>query len=465
MSIGLAACGALAIGSVSAQDFVPSGNLWGYAFGDYAVKAHNDTLQRGGGNVQYRGVTGGNSTSAGSTSGLNSTNAGPYNGSTLQSNGFEFRRIYLGYDFKFAPNWSAQVVLANEQDADASGKNTVYVKYANVRWSNFIKNQDLVLGQYQTCSFATAYNTEPLWSYRSVERTIMDMHNVDGSTDMGASLEGKLWKQGGADVADSSKPNMIGYYLQVGNNNTAAISNSNFKKVRANIYGTFMQHALTVGLYGDYMVQQTIGTYGATLNTPATYMTANTTIKAYAAYKTEWFRVGFEFFQQTNLNSDAYTIYDASTKTYSEGQLATGVQMGVSVFASGVILKNKLNIFARYDHYNPDTKWNANNLYTQVYGSLPTAEGNTIKGANLTSATFYTQTFITAGLDWTPTARVHLMPNIWYNGYSAMGSTLSPSSTTDFGARAKNDDDMVYRLTFYFLFNQSKKVMNNGMSY
>ena len=34
-------------------DFKPSGNVYGYVFGDYAYKTHNDTLQRGGGNVQY----------------------------------------------------------------------------------------------------------------------------------------------------------------------------------------------------------------------------------------------------------------------------------------------------------------------------------------------------------------------------------------------------------------------------
>ena len=34
-------------------EFKPSGNLYGYVFGDYANKMNNDTLQRGGGNVQY----------------------------------------------------------------------------------------------------------------------------------------------------------------------------------------------------------------------------------------------------------------------------------------------------------------------------------------------------------------------------------------------------------------------------
>src|ERR1035437_5468963 len=228
---------------LAAQDteFKPSGNLWGYVFGDYANKAHNDTLGRGGKNVQYAG-----------TNSLASNNTGNAQEANTQTNAFQIRRMYLGYDYKFAPNFSAQVVLANEQNYDASGlalvtsttpntltttngKNTVYVKYVNVKCSNIfkLKNTDIVLGQYQTASFATANGTEPLWAYRSVERTIMDLHNTDGSTDLGASLQGKIWSQ---QAPDSTKPMFIGYYLQAGNNNGAVPNASNNKKGRVNVF-------------------------------------------------------------------------------------------------------------------------------------------------------------------------------------------------------------------------------------
>ncbi len=455
MSMCLAIGGVLAIEGAKAQEsFVPSGNLWGYAFGDYAFKSHNDTAQRGGGNVQYAGFNGGANSTAGKIGALNTTPVSTPKAGTgatqvpanYQENAFAIRRVYLGYDYQFAPNFTAQVVLANEQNEDAGGKNTMYVKYANVKWSNFIKNQDLVIGQYQTCSFATPYGTEPLWSYRSVERTIMDLHNIDGSTDMGASLQGKLWVAGGA--PDSSRPNMIGYFLQVGNNNSAVPSASNFKKVRLNLYGTFLQRNLTVGLYGDLMT---------TNNSSTKTATGNSTMKAYVSYKSEWFRVGFEVFEQMNKNSDIYQAYsNGKPVAGAVNDTATGVQMGWSVFASGQILKNKLSIFARYDMYNPDTKWNINNVYSKAYSA--------ITGSNLTYGTFYTQSFLTAGLDWTPNARFHIMPNIWYNAYSSMQTTtLSGGEGSAYGTRVKNDNDMVYRVTFYFLFNQNKKVSNNGM--
>jgi hypothetical protein len=180
------------------------------------------------------------------------------------------------------------------------------------------------------------------------------------------------------------------------------------------------------------------------------------TMKAYASFKTESFRIGVEAFQQTNQNSDIYTVYDPASKTFSKNDTASGVQFGVSVFGSAKIITNKLNVFARYDMFNPDTKWNTNNAYSKAYSG--------IQGSNLTSATFYKQSFFTAGLDWTPDKRVHFMPNIWVNKYSSMMSSAGPDGTGKaFSSRMVNDADVVYRLTFYFIFNGSKKVSNNGM--
>ena len=448
--------------TVKAQDkdgeFKPSGNLWGYVFGDYAYKTHNDTLQRGGGAVQYKGF---NSLNSANTSA--NTNAP----ALVQTNAFQIRRMYLGYDYQFAKNFSAKIVLANEQNYDASGlalvtsttpntltttggKNTVYLKYANVKWMNIFKGSDLVIGQLETNSFASAGNTEQAWAYRSIERTIMDLHNTDASSDLGISLQGKVMLQ---HAEDSLKPMFLGYSVQVGNGNSASPETDIFKKYRGNVYVSFLKQSLTIGLYGDYAQTQF-----------SPYHTSNTTFKAYAAYKTSWFRVGAEVFQQKNQNSD---IYKVSSNGIVAGttiaDTANGVQMGWSVFASGTILKSKktnqslLSIFARYDSYNPDTKWNTNNVYSKA--------SSAITGSNITTATFYKQTFITGGLDFCPNPRVHIMPNIWFNSYKTNMTTTGAGGTgTDLSARVKTDNDMVYRLTFYFLFNGTKKVANNGMN-
>src|ERR1035437_2122983 len=78
---------------LSAQDdFKPSGNLYGYVFGDYANKMNNDTLQRGGGNVQYKGTTPLITNNVQSATNSQAVNT--------QTNSFQIRRMYLGYDYK-----------------------------------------------------------------------------------------------------------------------------------------------------------------------------------------------------------------------------------------------------------------------------------------------------------------------------------------------------------------------------
>ncbi|HVU84659.1 MAG TPA: hypothetical protein VHC50_07450, partial [Puia sp.] len=70
-----------------------SGRLWGYAFGDYYVKAHTDSLNRG--------------------------NANQYTGIPANRSAFQFRRIYLGYDYNITDKFSAELLLAAEDNFPA----------------------------------------------------------------------------------------------------------------------------------------------------------------------------------------------------------------------------------------------------------------------------------------------------------------------------------------------------------
>ena len=70
-----------------------SGRVWGYAFGDYYYKSHADALNRGGSN-QYSGIPEGR-------------------------NAFAFRRIYLGYDYNISKKFSAELLLAAEDNFPA----------------------------------------------------------------------------------------------------------------------------------------------------------------------------------------------------------------------------------------------------------------------------------------------------------------------------------------------------------
>lgn len=175
--------------------------FWGYAFGDYAYMAKGDSAGRGT-KQQYKGL--GEPT-------VNGTNTQP-----SSPNSFEIRRAYLGYDYYINSHFSAYALMAYEGDQDVSDNRTVYLKYMYFKWKNIWKNTDLKIGQQATNSFASAYNTEPLMGYRASEKTILDMHGIDGSSDMGVALEGRIWT---AHCSDTSKvPLFIGYSIMVGDN-------------------------------------------------------------------------------------------------------------------------------------------------------------------------------------------------------------------------------------------------------
>ena len=70
-----------------------SGRIWGYAFGDYYYKSHSDSLNRGGSN-QYSGIQQGRNT-------------------------FQVRRSYLGYEYKISKKFSAELLLAAEDNFPA----------------------------------------------------------------------------------------------------------------------------------------------------------------------------------------------------------------------------------------------------------------------------------------------------------------------------------------------------------
>lgn len=355
--------------------FKPYGKLSGYAFGDYYYKAHADSLNRGGGN-QYAKVPEGR-------------------------NAFQFRRVYLGYDYFISPKFTAQVLLAAEDASDAlqSNKYAFYVKYANLRWKNFLPRTDLVIGQTATPAFSMS--SEPVWGYRSVEKTIADLRKTP-SYDLGVTIQGKIDQKGN-----------FGYNLMVGNGTGAKPENDKFKHFYGDVYAKLFDQNLTIDLYGDY----------ERLNWQQGFHHARSMEKLFIGYSSPVITVGAEGFI-TFLQNDVTAI---NNKTLLPDTL-NGRAAGLSLFVHGPIIKNKLGFFARMDNYNPDTKYD-NGGYSK-YASFSSAYEPDNK-----------EQFITAGLDFTPVKNVHLMPNIWFNHYANQGA----------GGSMK-DYDLVYRLTFYFIY-------------
>ena len=426
-------------------EFKPSGKLWGYAFGDYAFKGGTDNIGTTAAPV-YRG------------------GSNQYTGMPANASMFQFRRVYLGYNYDISQRFSAEFLLAAEDDFSGSGVGLVgqgagdvltntkfapYVKLANIRWKNLWHNTDLVVGSQSTPSFAkTGRNdqtAEEVWAYRSIERTVSDIRRTP-SFDMGASLQGWFDNKGN-----------FGYDIMVGNGTSAKPETDPYKWFYGDVYAKFLDKRLLIDLYQDYE-RLNWGVYvpkSATNSAPsangAWYHDRNMT-KLFVAWNTKLLTVGFEGFQNTILGDVKETGKDGST------YYRTSKAMAYSAYVRGSILSNPqgnavLGYFARYDNYDPSGNLN-----------------NVVSDANMKSYTAMTgnydpttkEQFVTFGLDFTPFKNVHFMPNVWMNTYnSALGANPTDvnGAGTKYTSMSSNvssvkGTDVVYRLTFYYVYGK-----------
>jgi hypothetical protein len=402
--------------------FHPVRRLWGYTFGDFYYAAQAPSLitppspavvSTQGKETNYSGVPGGR-------------------------NAFQFRRIYLGYDYDIDRRFSVQLVLASEPAANttatttttsgvttsinngdnlADNKMSFYIKYINLRWKSIYSGADLVLGSQATPGWANF--SEAIWGYRSIEKTVADFHGSN-SYDIGAAIQGTF---------DPTTKN-YGYDVMIGDNTQAKLlpassaANGFFKAVYGDLWLKALNKTLTVQLYGDYM--QTAST---STTQPGLGPQDHSMLKAFVAYSIPSFTIGVEGF--TNTFKNALTIATpASTPLVNQNARAEAI----SIFAHAPITK-KLNVFARYDSYNPD---NENFNGADVYNV----------NTNFSSYDPFTkEEFFTGGLDFNPAKNIHFMPNIWYIKYKDQRDPTTakyevPSQT------------LVYRLTFFFQFGK-----------
>jgi len=388
-----------------------SGRLWGYMFGDFYAKGHSDSLSRG--------------------------NANQYTGIPASRSAFQFRRIYLGYDYNITQKFAAELLLAAEDnfpannppgaattgDQTLNNKYTFYIKLADIRWKNIWNGTDLVIGQQATPAFPLL--SEKIWAYRSIERTISDIRRTP-SYDFGAGLQGTF----------DPKTKNFGYNLLVANGTSAKPASDNFRWFYGDVWAMFLDKKLVFDIYADY---RRIGWVPENGDIQFGHVSRQMT-KAYVAYNTPAFTFGVEAFINHLQNGIAASNIGGGT-TY----LSPNAQ-GLSIYAHGDIIKDRLRFFARWDGYNPNNKVD-NTLYSG-YKAGVSSIGNYVDGTPVGALNdiTYKQMFITGGLDFTPAKGVHFMPNIWYNHYKTQLAGKSGAYNGDY--------DIVYRMTFYFVFGK-----------
>jgi hypothetical protein len=411
-------------------EFKPGGKLWGLAFGDLAYKGNSDNVNNGG-----RG-------------GVNQYTKVPIN-----SNLFQWRRLYLGYNYDISKKFSAEFLLAAEDDFSAgalgqanggdvlvNNKFAPYVKLANIRWKSIFKGTDLVIGQSVTPAFVGM--SETMWGYRSIERTLSDIRRTP-AFDMGATLQGHF-------DCDAN----YGYNLMVGDGQSARPENDQFKWFYGDVWAKFFNKRLVVDFYQDYqkmnwspltngqaeIVTTNNGVTTYTLPAPGGLHHDRNMSKLFVAWTDKNFTVGVEAFINTLTADVAATGKDH--KVYYETTKATAV----SVFVRGRVYKDKLGFFARYDNYDPSHNLKAitDNPFYTGYTALTVQYEPTTK-----------EQFATLGFDYTPIKNVHLMPNVWVNTYK---SAIAPSATYDAAYNPNisgvKGADVVWRLTFYYVYGK-----------
>jgi hypothetical protein len=296
----------------------------------------------------------------------------------FKNNFMHFRRVYFRYDNKVSDKVSFRLTLDGDtvKAIDAAGKADnkfrPFLKHMYLQVSNVIPQADIKIGMADTITFKLA---EDRWGYRSVAKTLLDGYkditgkDIDAtSSDLGINISGKIMRQLRYGVMLSSGE---GY---------SKPEKDKYKKLSSNLQLIPLPGLSIVG-YVDYEKQEA----GASAVT----------------YKGDLY---VEFIPDLTLGAE-YFVY-RNDKNLHEDQRYD--RSGLSVFGRYNLIPDKLNLFARFDRYEPDDLTDDDEI-----------------------------SLIIAGLDWAPLDKsFKLQPNIWVYGYK------DPLKKNDF----------IFNLTFLMSF-------------
>jgi hypothetical protein len=314
--------------------------------------------------------------------------------------GFVIRRMYFTYDYDFAEQFATRFRLEFDQTASSSGSyailsngnSSVYVKDAWLRWKNIFKGSDLYFGVQPTSAFEIS---EGLWSYRSLEKTIMDLRGIVSSRHLGASLRGKLDDDG-----------VFSYWVTIANVNSGTQPKDGTQTLRNgdkyNLYSLQAAYrplkALTVTAYGDFRPSFPVNDPASTTVPRGTVSNNTFTAALFAGYKqgNDYEVCAEGFTQQTG---HAYIDPTATNK------LKTQSKYGLS-FWGWYNFNDDIGAVARFDYYDPTS------------GSDNSEKGNS-------------RDYILLGLVFRPAKNVQVMPNVQVETYESIpnGRSIDPAVT------------------------------------
>ncbi|MFQ5560696.1 MAG: hypothetical protein ACE5FU_08940 [Nitrospinota bacterium] len=279
-------------------------------------------------------------------------------------NGFQFRRIYFGYDRSFSENVSSRLRLEmvstsfhKVRNSGEDGKMTPVVKDAYLKWK--VKKQNVVFGLSGTPTWGGV--VEKFWGYRSVEKTIADLQKLGSSRDFGLGVNGAF---------DDAKK--WGYRVMVGHGNSNGDEFNRDKKAYLSFYGKPLD-GLVVEIYGDYEP-----------NSGGKKGTSRVTLQGFIGFEGSMGRVALQYVNQDRGDN----VADIS---------------GFSVFGAFNVNK-KLTALARVDlMQDPNSSGSKIDYFPMVNDEE--------------------STLFILGLDYSPVKNVHFIPNAEFVTYSNDNNT------------------------------------------
>jgi len=226
-------------------------------------------------------------------------------GTDKEQNGFQFRRVYLTYDLKWSDKFSGRVRLESKDAGFGSGKKMEpFVKHAYLRYR---KDRHAF---YMGLSGTPTWNvSEGIWSYRSVEKTVMDRNKIASSADIGLAYHGRLDEDGKANVQ-----------IMLANGSGQSAEANNQKKIYGLLH--FNPGALHLTGYADW--EKRAGRKD------------RTTLGAFLGIKNDTFHGGLEGFVQLRKNPNLQA-------------------RGISAFGAGKV-SDRAKGFVRVDFFDPSDK-------------------------------------------------------------------------------------------------------------
>jgi hypothetical protein len=321
------------------------------------------------------------------------------------NNQFIFRRAYFTYENKINDNLKFRFRIDADNTANVTGvtltgspvsgvsltkdgKLRPFLKHIYLEYANFlIPKMVLNVGMIETLTFKPA---EERWGLRSVAKTLVDGYSDITKQSIAATS---------ADIGATLKYSIAKYFrLAAGIYNgtsSSSVENDGFKEVELQAQFTPVAGLSFVGYY-DYERKPPVTALPAEITPAAT------------TYKVDAF---FEMVKNLVIGGEWFTFKADLNQTLGE-KYSRG---GWSAFGRYTIQADKLQLFARYDSYLP------NSLDRDLDASL-----------------------VIAGFDWAPYhASWKLQPNIWFYNYK---------NGLRYNANATKNSDIVFNLTFFLSF-------------